>query len=414
MKKVKNSIFLLLLSAILFISTSGHHFETDLAKKYPQMDLTDLFVFESNQPGKTVFLVDANPQSKKDSFNFTPNGIYKFHIANNKAFTEGQTFSFTFKNNKVQFYWDGNPENELGETGMLVAEGPINRILEFNNGIKIWTGTTQDNFQGNAVGAELFKHKVLDEGIYDLSAFDVGEKGNYFGVGKSSVIAFEVPNELLSENIFYYASTSLEEEPNHWHQVNHIANVLFPHFYMGYDDKLRSKYGSQGAVEDQEIKQNVIKNLTTYVTTAGLQKDPKAYVEKLTERVYPDVVSYHVGTKASYAIDQFNGRPLHDDAMNVALGLLAGSETALDDQVSIKPERYQTDFPYTIPIDNEYVNAQQKSVKVSIQNPIGNEKNITQDTNVSEKISSNNWIYYIAGALVIIILIFFFSRKRNK
>jgi len=413
MKNIKRSILLFFLSAILIISTSGHHFETDLAKKYPQMDLTDLFVFESNEPNKTVFLLDTNPQSKKDSFNFTANGIYKFHVANKKDFTEGQTFSFTFKDNKVQFYWDENPENELNKTGILIAEGPINRVLELSNGIKIWTGTTQDNFQGNAVGAELFKHKILDEGTYDLSAFDVGEKGNYFGVGKSSVIVFEVPNELLSKNIFYYASTSLEEEPNHWHQVNHIANVLFPHFYMSYDDKLRSKYGSQGAVEDEEIKQNVIKNLTTYVTTAGIQKDPKAYVEQLTKRVYPDVVPYQVGTKASYAIDEFNGRPLHDDAMNVSLGLLAGSETALDDQVNIKPERYQADFPYTIPIDNDYIKASQKSLKVNIENPIGSEKNVAQNTNTTETPSSNNWIYYGLGALIIIFLIYFFSRKKK-
>ncbi|MDQ8140833.1 DUF4331 family protein [Chryseobacterium sp. CFS15] len=412
MKILKKSLFLLFVPVALVLSTSGHHFETDLAKQYPQMDLTDLFVFESNQPNKTVFLLDTNPQSRKDSFNFAPNGIYKFHVANNKAFTEGQTFSFTFKDNKVQFYWDGNPENELSQTGTLIAQGPVNRILELNNGIKIWTGTTQDNFQGNAVGAELFKHKVLDEGVYDLSAFDVGEKGNYFGIGKSSVIVFEVPNELLSDNIFYYASTAFEEEANHWHQVNHIANVLFPHFYMGYDNKLRSKYGSQGAVEDDEIKQNVINNLTKYVTTAGIQKDPKAYVAKLTERVYPDVVPYEVGTKASYTVDKFNGRPLLDDAMNVSLGLLVGSETALDDQVSIKPERYQPNFPFTIPIDDDYLKASQKSVTINVENQIGTEKKNTQNTKTPQT-PINNWIYYIVGGLFIVLLIYFFTRKKK-
>jgi LPXTG-motif cell wall-anchored protein len=412
MKNVKKSLIFLLLPALLIFLTSGHHFETDLAKQYPKMDLTDLFVFESNVPNKTVFLLDANPKSQKDSSNFASNGIYKFHIGSNKAFTEGQTFSFTFKDNKVQFYWDGKPENELGKTGTLIAEGAINRILELNNGIKIWTGTTQDNFQGNAVGSELFKHKMLDEGIYDLSTYDIGEKGNYFGIGKTAVIAFEVPNELLSENIFYYASTSLEEEPNHWHQVNHIANVLFPHYYMGYDDKLRSKYGSQGAVVDEEVKQSIIKNLTHYVTIAKIQKDPKAYVEKLMERIYPDIVPYQVGTKASYAIDKFNGRPLHEDAMNVTIGLLVGSPTPLDDQVSVKPERYQANFPFTIPIDNEYVNASQKSIKIDIENPIGTQNESTA-ANDATKTSSNNWIYYIIGGLLVLLLIYFLTRKKK-
>ena len=210
-------------------------------------------------------------------------GIYKFHIAKNKEFDKGQLFSFTFKNNEVQMYWDDQPENSLHETGTLIAEGPINRVLELDNGIKIWTGTTYDNFQGNAVGAEAFKHKVLEKKEYDLSTFDVGEKGNFFGKGNAAVIVFEIPNEFLSEDIFYYASTSLEEEPGHWHQVNHIANVLFPHFYMGYEDKLRSKYGSQGAVVDEEIKQNVIENLSNYVNAAGIQKDTDAYLKQLMD-----------------------------------------------------------------------------------------------------------------------------------
>ena len=41
--KIKNRIIVLLLAPIaLFFLTAGHHFETDLAKKYPERDLLDL------------------------------------------------------------------------------------------------------------------------------------------------------------------------------------------------------------------------------------------------------------------------------------------------------------------------------------------------------------------------------------
>jgi len=416
--KIKNRIIVLLLAPIaLFFLTAGHHFETDLAKKYPEMDLLDLFVFKSTESNKTVLLADINPKSKKDSFNFSSKGIYKFHIAKNKEFDKGQLFSFTFKNNEVQMYWDDQPENSLHETGTLIAKGPINRVLELDNGIKIWTGTTHDNFQGNAVGAEAFKHKVLEKKEYDLSTFDVGEKGNFFGKGNAAVIVFEIPNEFLPEDIFYYASTSLEEEPGHWHQVNHIANVLFPHFYMGYDDKLRSKYGSQGAVVDEEIKQNVIENLSNYVNAAGIQKDTDAYLKQLMERIYPDIVPYKIGTKAHYGMEKFNGRPLHEDAMNVTLGLMVGSETPIDDKVAIKLERYQPNFPYTIPIDKAYIDALDKRVKVVTVNAIKeNEKNYEylpqKDANELEGEPFNIWSYILIGMVVLFGVFILFSKKK--
>lgn len=416
--KTKNRILLLLLTPIaLIFLTAGHHFETNLAKKYPQMDLTDMFVFKSSEPNKTVFFLDVNPKSVKDSFNYLDNGIYKFHIAADKEFKKGQMFNFTFKNNEMQFYWDDEPENNWNETGVLIAEGPINKIIKLDNGIKIWTGTTQDNFQGNAEGVEAFKHNVLEKSIYDLSVFDVGEEGNWFGQGNASVIVFEVPNELLPKKIFYYASTSLEEEPGHWHQVNHIGNVLFPHFYMGNSDEIRSKYGSQGAVIDEEVKQNAIENLTKYVTLAGIQKDPKAYINQLMERVYPDIVPYEVGTTAHYGMEKFNGRPLHEDAMNVVLGLMVGSETAIDDKVAIKLERYQPNFPYTIPIDKAYNDATEKTVIVTAKNKIGEDEMMDNEASQekgseTEGGSSNIWKYILIGIVVLFGVFILVSKKK--
>jgi len=430
MKTIKKTLLLILIPGILVLLTAGHHFETDLAQKYPQLDLTDLFVFKSNLSNKTVFLLDANPQSKKDSFNFAEDGIYKFHIAEDKAFSKGQMFSFTFRNNQVQLFsftfrnnqvqlfWDDKPENELSETGLFIAEGPINRILELDNGIRICTGTTWDNFQGNAQGVDDFKQKITKNRNYDLSAFDIGEKGNFFGVGKTSVIVFEVPNELLPETIYYYSSTSLEEEPNHWHQVNHIANVLFPHFYLDDNNEIRTKYGSQGATVDEEVKENVINNLVNYTTVAGIQKDPKAYVATLLGRIYPDIIEYKVGTEASYALDAFNGRPLHEDAMNVALALLVGSEKPIDDKVYIKPERYQPDFPFTVPIDDDYVNAVEKTVAVAVENQIGamDEKvgSAGSETENSANSGPMTWVYLLLGIALLIVVYKLIKRKQHQ
>jgi len=346
----------ILLSTLLFFVLpllAGHHFESALAKKYPQLDLTDIFVFKASVPGKTVFIMSFNPQSKKDSLsNYASNGIYRFCIGKDATFKMGFSPTFTFKGGKIQFYWNDKAQPKISDTGTLIAEGPINRQLELSNGIKLWTGTVLDLFQGNALGIAAFKNKA-SQGIYDLSTFDVGEKGNIFANLPSTVIVLEIPNELLSKKIFYYATTAVEMEPNHWHRVNRIAHVLFPHLYL-LEESLMSEYNEANHEVNEELKSSIHDNVLKYVTIAGYQKDPKTYTNGLLKRIYPDVLTYNVGSDAVYSIPRINGRPLQADAMNVALALLVGSSEPIDDKVAIIMDRYQAHFPYVVPIDNAY------------------------------------------------------------
>lgn len=392
--------------------TAGHHFETVLAKKYPAGDLVDLFVFESSEPQRTAFVLATNPQTEKDKFNFLSNGIYKFHIGESKDFDKGQLFSFVFDQDQVKFYWDNTPENGLSETGKLIAEGPINRILELDNGIKIWTGSTLDNFQGNAIGAEAMKKAVKEGKKIDLSIFDVGEEGNWFGNRNSSVIVLEVPNELLPKKIYYYASSAFEEAPDHWHQINHIGNVLFPHFYIDLNDTIRTKFGAQGAVVDPEVLADVKENLSNFLKSADIYKgDHQQYIEDLISRTYPDIVPYEVGTKAAYDMEKFNGRPLNQDAMDNVLGLVLGAGKPIDDKVYVKLDRYQPDFPYVKPIDDVYLNATEKVIKVNVQAAIGDDDSAAPTAKAAEK-NSSIWMYLMGAVILLAIIVL--ARKKNS
>lgn len=252
----------------------------------------------------------------------------------------------------------------MNSTGVLVAEGPINKQIQLSNGIQFWTGTALDLFQGNAKGIGAFKNQA-SKGLYDLSTFDIGEAGNVFASLSSSVIVLEVPNEMLPPTIYYYATTALPIEPDHWHRVNRIGYVLFPHLYLLDQDKMGTYIEANHEI-DPDLKKAIYSNVLHYTTIAGYQTNAEQYADSMINNIYPDVVPYKVGTPAVYAVQQINGRSLYDDAMDVALALLVGSPEPIDDKVSVKPERFQKEFPFVVPIDDAYNQATDKTVYIKV------------------------------------------------
>jgi len=411
---MKNKILKIFL-ALIFTSKifGGHHFESDLAKKNPQLDLTDIFVFKSPNTDKTVFIMAFNPRSQKDSLsNYSTNGIYRFYIGFDPAFSKGFSPTFTFKDGKIKFYISNVAEPSIAELGAFIGEGPVNRELKFSNGINLWSGTVLDLFFGNSKGINVFRNN-MNEGIFDLSAFDVGEEGNVFKSLASSVIVFEIPNKLLPKNIYYYASTALEEGPNHWHRVNRIGHVLFPHTYL-LDKDMKIKYLNSNHEVQNDVKIAIYNNVLQYVTAAGLQKDPKGYTESLLSKIYPDVMTYTVGTEADYTINLINGRPLRADAMDVTLGLLIGSSIPIDDKVGVNLERYQDVFPYVVPIDKSYTDAKNKVVNIDV-NALNinfhNNEDIAQNVTKTE---SDNSVLIILIVVLLLIITGFVIRNKKK
>lgn len=84
---------------------ASHHFETPLAREHPQYDLTDLYVFASDRKGSTTLMIDANPQTAKDSKQgdaaFGADGIYNIHVGADRKLSSGHTYTFSFNDGSV-------------------------------------------------------------------------------------------------------------------------------------------------------------------------------------------------------------------------------------------------------------------------------------------------------------------------
>ena len=70
----------------------GHHYSTDLARSHPQLDLTDVYAFESDLLDKTCLVLIVNPKSQAGNLNnFSSEALYKFHLGADKLHGSGVT-----------------------------------------------------------------------------------------------------------------------------------------------------------------------------------------------------------------------------------------------------------------------------------------------------------------------------------
>jgi hypothetical protein len=131
----------------------GHHFSTELARSYPPLDLTDVYAFESDLPGKTCLVLIANPKSKADSRdNLSADAIYKFHLGADKLHNNGPTYTVRFRPGVMAVGLLDQPQDSLGLTGNLLGETPLNQVAELPTGLRCWAGTVRDPFFGNQNG----------------------------------------------------------------------------------------------------------------------------------------------------------------------------------------------------------------------------------------------------------------------
>jgi hypothetical protein len=324
----------------------SHHFETSIAQAYPAYDLTDLFVFESESPGKTAFIVDINPQTGEDGkAAFGEGGLYNIHISADQEMTSGLTLTFRYSNGNIVVGRIEQPSPALGVEGVQLGMAKVGQESIFANGIRVWAGAAKDPFVGNAVGITNFRAKLL-EGEYDESTFDNAE--DLFGTLNSSIIVIEVPNSMLPKDINVFATSAMQMDGK-WIQVNRLANVLLTHLFLVADPATASEHVTHRPDEDSQRQLWVASTIARAATLADSQEEPVAYGDAMAKRLLPDMIPYKVGSTARYGVDAFNGRPTTDDGMDVVLSIFAGKP--LTDKANTFDHHPDT-FPYVVPIES--------------------------------------------------------------
>ncbi|MBC7910386.1 MAG: DUF4331 family protein [Pyrinomonadaceae bacterium] len=340
----------------------SHHFDNTEGREDGRVDLLDLYVFPGEQPDTTVFIMTVNPDAGLSSqTTFRGEGLYEFKIATNGDLIEDIVLRITFgepeTNNKTQpmsVRITTGGKAKSGTEGDILGEGRTNQVIALSNGGRAWAGLAADPFFADGEALARFLKSLLIEKRFDRQAFEA--PSNFFNQRNVTGIVLEVPNAIFhSQKIDVWMTVSL-----YGHapliQVSRYGTPLMTHVFLQTTEH-KDLFNQTHPQEDRTNFADLISSFVAQtVQTAKTSDDPAAYGQRIANTLLPNVMSYHVGTVASYDFDSRNGRALRDDVFDVVVTTLAN--TPLTDHVAAT-NRYQQHFPF---LGEPYLEEEQKDL----------------------------------------------------
>ncbi len=335
------------LALLASVGQASGHFTSAHQNLFPAFDLNDTYVFASSADGRTSIISSANPSAPgtpdtPDFGLFGANGLYNVHIATDAAIDTGMTLTFSFDGDLVKVGMISSPNGDIGDAGEQLGSGAVGSAFDLANGVRVWTGRGQDPFFGN--GVDLAKFNAAKQGgRFTPEVFS--ESGDLFAAGTASFIVVDLPNEMLDDEIAVFTTSAVNDRGS-WRQVDRHANVLFPYVFLADTPAVQYEHDQSRPDTDDTRRAAIVNNVFWAASTADpLRSDAAAYAADVGDMLMPDVLTYRLGSAASYKIDAMNGRPLQDDAMNTVLQVLTG--VPVDDNANDQ-QRYSDRFPYIV------------------------------------------------------------------
>jgi hypothetical protein len=339
----------------------GHHFDSPTSLEDPRIDPTDFFIFPGTGGDSTVFVLNVNPDAGINvAAQFRPEALYEIRI----AFAGDRNSDVTEELALQAMFGPAGPSNEQAMTisvargagaaatapGNTVGQGVTEGVLPLTCGGRAWAGHASDPFTANFFGHSAFIGKLMGEGVFQPEVFTdtslhEGHPANSFTERNVLSLVFEVPNTLLDQ------STSLEA----WAVVSlyghaptiQVARMGHPVivFYFGAAKDPGKLTWLQGHPRDDRavFGEHAAGFVAKAAAAAGRTADPAGYGRLVADLFLPDVLSYQLGTTASYGMAGRNGRALTDDVLDVQLSTLTNApvNVGIDNLRRVRGE-----FPY--------------------------------------------------------------------
>ncbi len=356
----------------------SHHLDTPTAREDGRVDLCDLYVFDGADSNTTVLILTVNPDAGKTSpTTFHPDVVYELKIDSNGDAIEEVSYRFRFAEpdaNGEQLFTVFRAEGEdaqSGTEGEQMAQGQTNQQTLLSGGGRVWAGLRADAFYADGVAAQVFLQAALTQQAYLPQVFEQGF--NVFEGRNVTSIVLEVPTDVLGQGVIgVWATTSM-----HGHglsvQIERIGLPLIQPF-LNIDDERSEAHNKRQPREDIYVSRSRIADIVTQVSRlTGTTEHPEAYGQAVADLLTPDILSYRLGTSASFSFATHNGRRLTDDVTDVVLSLITNSPVS--DHVNYDG-RIQTHFPYmavpqTVPEDEPTVLARAQAQGQTLLQSLG-------------------------------------------
>lgn len=193
------SLALMLLGSASTLTFSSSHREAPLVTETPKLDGTDLYMFNSYEPGRKGFVtILANylplqaPFGGPNYFTLDPNGFYDIHIDNNGDAKPDITFRFKFKTKRR------NLTIKAGNTNVaipLINIGPVGPSRDDTANLNVLESYTVKMIR-NGKSGKFITDSTSDSRRFKKPVDNIGQKSvpNYGQYAQSHIYNVNIPN----------------------------------------------------------------------------------------------------------------------------------------------------------------------------------------------------------------------------
>jgi hypothetical protein len=339
----------------------SHHLDTPLAAKNGQLFIDDLYVFPGEDSTVLVLDVNSNITGVYAEPGFRPEARYEFKVHFDGADFEALTYRVSFGepgpdgSQPLRLHLlAGDDAREDGAAGELVLEGRTGETASAG-GFRIWAGRAQDSFYIDLSLLAIVNDAIAKGSAVDLSQWRPEKAQNSFAGTTVDSIVLEVSHEdpqlRPGARIGVWSATKLATDAGGWRQVNRAGHpMMWPIFWPNdgqFTDPANTRHPSQDLAADGD---HLASHVAAVVAATGTSDDPEGYGQTVARDLYPDVLSYEVGTTATYGFAARNGRTLADNAPEAMLSLVAGTAIPGGLRPSVASGQRSSTFPYVIAV----------------------------------------------------------------
>jgi Domain of unknown function (DUF4331) len=338
----------------------SHHLDTPLAAKTGQLLIDDLYVF----PGQasTVFImgVNSNVNGLHSEPGFHPEARYEVKVHFDGADYETLTYRVSFGEadsdgrQALRLHaLTGDDAREDSAAGDLVLEGRTGETAS-GNGTRLWAGRIADSFYIDLSLLALIDAAVANGTAPDLSGWRPENAQNSFAGSLVYSIVLEVqhshPQLRPGARTGVWCTTRLATDAGGWRQINRGGHPMMWPIFWPNDTDFSNPANTRHPSEDVSAEAKYTGDqIAAVVAASGTSGDPQGYGQAVAADLFPDVLSYVVGTPAVYGFAARNGRTMADNAPEAMLSLVTNTAIPGGLKPSGTRDQRASDFPYVVP-----------------------------------------------------------------
>jgi Domain of unknown function (DUF4331) len=338
----------------------SHHLDTPLAAQTGQLFIDDLYVF----PGirSTVFIMDVNSTVTGAHAEpaFHPEARYEFKVHFDGADFEALTYRLSFGEadsdgrQALQLHaLTGREARADSAAGELVLEGRTGETATGRD-TRLWAGRIGDSFYIDLSLLGMVNSAVRNGTALDLSGWRPEHAQNSFANTTVETIVLEIshqhPQLRPGARIGVWCATKLATDAGGWRQINRAGHPMMWPIFWPDDTHFTNPANTRHPSEDFDADGKYIGDLIAdTVAASGTSDDPQGYGQTVARQLFPDVLSYVVGTPATYSFAARNGRTRADNAPEAMLSLVVNTAVPSGLKPAVSQQLRNKDFPYVVP-----------------------------------------------------------------